>query len=472
MKRIIIAVVVSLCFAIVPLRAETTYNGEMINFELNDSEIYPGTTRKITIYVPREYDAKTPACLLVRIDNSEKVIAATLDRLIAEGAMPVTIGVVIRPGQIRDKAENVIRYNRSNELDRMDGRYAMFIETEVLPAVCSHTTSDGRPITISNRATDRAITGSSSGGISAFNVAWQRPDLFSRVYCAIGTFVPFRGGDQYPGLVRKCEPRPIRVFLQDNDKDTWNPLFGSWFEYNKLMLSALQFAGYEVRYSWDEGGHSSKNAHKILPDVMRWLWSGWPELPKKGTSQSKTIASMIIEGEDWHKLADGIAEGAILHPHSEERVILQMGRRKEFVEVDGTRTKATGRIALSDPYTALYPGGGHTAKRVEGSNWVWDYINTPDGKLSYGQQFYFLYADAGQILYDASGYLYVASSIGIQVCDHNGRVRTILSLPEGAVDSIAFAGNYLFAISHGKLYVRRLMRSGKHNGTPKSERQG
>jgi sugar lactone lactonase YvrE len=103
---------------------------------------------------------------------------------------------------------------------------------------------------------------------------------------------------------------------------------------------------------------------------------------------------------------------------------------------------------------------------------VWDYINTPDGKLAHGQQFYFLYADAGQIIYDNAGYLYVASAVGIQVCDQNGRVRTIISLPGGSVNTIAFAGNYLFAVSRGKLYLRKLLRSGTHNGLPKSEKQG
>ena len=470
MKRYILAVAISLCFAILPFCAKA-HNGEVITFRMDNSKIYPGTVRNITVYVPQQYDGKTPACLLVSMSGGSFMLD-TLDKLIADGDIPVIIGVFVSPGQIRDNDNNVVRYNRSNELDRMDGRYAEFLETEVLPAVSRRKTKDGREVKISDRATDRVIYGNSSGGICAFNVAWQRPDLFSRVYSSCGTFVSFRGGDQYPALVRKCEPRPIRVFLQDNDKDTWNPLFGSWFEYNELMLSALQFAGYEVRHSWDEGGHSSKNARRIMPEVLRWLFEGWPELPKKGKSQSKTVASMFVDGEEWRCIGEGISQGAMLHPYSEDKVLLQLGKSKEFVAIDGTRSKAKGKVKLSDPYTALYPGATHTAKRVEGSRWVWDYINTPDGKLSHGQEFYFLYADAGQILYDASGYLYVASSVGIQVCDQNGRVRTILSLPGGAVDTIAFAGNYLFAVSKGRLYVRKLQRSGTHNGLPKSERQG
>lgn len=470
MKRNFAAIVLSLCFATLPYVA-SAYKGEVITFKMHDSKIYPGTVRNVNIYVPEAYDGRTPACLWVSMSGGSFMLD-TIDELIAAGDIPTIIGVFVSPGQIHDAEDNVVRYNRSNELDRMDGRYAKFLETEVLPAVSGRKTSDGREIKISDRATDRAIYGNSSGGICAFNVAWQRPDLFSRVYASCGTFVSFRGGDQYPALIRKCEPRPIRVFLQDNDKDSWNPLFGSWFEYNELVLSALLFAGYEVNFSWGEGGHSSKNARAIMPDVMRWLFKGWPELPQKGKSQSKTLASMLIEGEEWRCIANDIAEGAILHPYSEDRVILESVKSKELVGIDGSRTKAKGKISLSDPYTALYPGGTHTAKRIEGSNWVWDYINTPDGKLSYGQQFYFLYADAGQILYDASGYLYVASAVGIQVCDQNGRVRTILSLPGGEVSTIAFAGNHLFAVSCGKLYVRRLLRSGTHQGLPKSEKQG
>ncbi|MBQ7855692.1 MAG: hypothetical protein IJ348_01095 [Alistipes sp.] len=470
MRRSIIAVVLSLCFVALPFGA-VAYNGEIVKFKMHDSKIYPGTVRNISVYVPQEYNGKTPACLFVSMSGGSFMLD-TLDKLIADGELPVIIGVFISPGQIRDANGSVVRYNRSNELDRMDGRYAEFLETEVLPAVRNYKTKDGREIKISDRATDRAIYGNSSGGICAFNVAWQRPDLFSRVYSSCGTFVSFRGGDQFPALIRKCEPRPIRIFLQDNDEDTWNPLFGSWFEYNKLMLSALQFAGYEVRYSWDKGGHTSDNARAIMPDVLRWLFEGWPELPQKGKSQSKTVTSMFIEGEEWRCIGEGIADGVMLHPYSEDKVILQSGRQKEFISIDGTRTRAKGKISLSNPYIALYPGGSHIAKRIEGSNWVWDYINTPDGKQLHGQPFYFLYADAGQILYDASGYLYVASKVGIQVCDQNGRVRTILSLPGGEVTTIAFAGNRLFAVSNGKLYVRKLLRSGTHNGLPRSEKQG
>ncbi len=450
----------------------TAYNGEMLTLEMHNSKIYPGTERKVMIYVPRRYDGTTPAALIVGTDSQENTLAECIDSLVAEGSMPVAIAVVVRPGRIHNAKGEVVRYNRSNEYDRMDGRFARFLETEVLPEVERMKCMDGRLIKLSKEPSMRAITGSSSGGICAFNAAWQRPDMFSRVYAMCGTFVPFRGGDQYPALVRKGEPRALRIFLQDNDQDTWNPLFGSWFEYNTLMLSALQFAGYDVRYQWDKGGHSGKNGRIIMKNVMRWLWADWQSGVKIGTSGNKTLNDIIIPNRGWQCIAENITEGAMVYSYNEEQVILRIGKRIEVVSADGERTKVKGRIALSDPYKALYPGGAHMAVSHERSNWVWQYINTPDGKLADGQEFYYLYTDAGQILFDAQGYLYVATSVGIQICDQNGRVRAILFLPNGVVDSIAFAGENLFALSGGKLYVRPLRRSGTHRGTPKSEGQG
>ena len=466
MKRLL-----CLLATLLPL-ASAAYNGEMLTLKMHGSKIYPGSVREVKIYIPKQYDGTTPAALIVGTDSQETVLAECIDSLVVDGSMPVTIAVVVRPGRILNAKGDVVRYNRSNEYDRMDGRFASFLEKEVLPQVEQLKCADGRAILLSKNPSMRAITGSSSGGICAFNAAWQRPDMFSRVYAMCGTFVPFRGGDQYPALVRKGEPRALRVFLQDNDEDTWNPLFGSWFEYNTLMLSALQFAGYDVSHQWDKGGHSGKNGRMIMKEVMRWLWHDWQSGVKVGVSGNKSLNDIIIPNEGWRCIADNIHERAMLHPYNDEQVIIRTGRCNEVVSVDGSRIKIKGRITLSNPYEALYPGGGHTAVREEGSNWVWQYINMPDGKPAHVQEFYYLYSDAGQILFDAKGYLYVATAVGIQICDQNGRVRAILSLPSGSVESIAFAGNNLFAIAGGKLYVRRLLRSGTYQGTPKSEGQG
>ena len=108
----------------------------------------------------------------------------------------------------------MVRYNRSNEFDNTTGTFARFLLEELLPDAEKQRTADGRPVRLSKRGNDRAIAGLSSSGIAAFTAAWSRPDAFSRVFSAIGTFVGMRGGDQYPLLIRKSEPKPIRIFCR------------------------------------------------------------------------------------------------------------------------------------------------------------------------------------------------------------------------------------------------------------------
>src|SRR4029453_4461039 len=105
---------------------------------------------------------------------------------------------------------------------------------ELLPEVETKTARDGRRIRLSRDGNDRAIGGSSSGAICAFTPAWERPDSFRRVFSAIGPYVGLRGGDRYPTLIRKVEPKPIRIFLQDGSNDL-NIYGGDWGKGNQTM---------------------------------------------------------------------------------------------------------------------------------------------------------------------------------------------------------------------------------------------
>ncbi|MEN3335811.1 MAG: gluconolactonase, partial [Blastocatellia bacterium] len=141
------------------------------------------------------------------------------------------------------------RFNRSYEYDGLGDHYARFLLEELLPEVEARKTGDGRPIRLSHNGNDRAIGGSSSGAICAFTAAWERPDAFSRVFSSIGTYVGLRGGDRYSTLIRKVEPKPIRIFLQDGSQDL-NIYGGDWWMANQTMERALLFAGYEVQHVW------------------------------------------------------------------------------------------------------------------------------------------------------------------------------------------------------------------------------
>ncbi|MBO4986455.1 MAG: hypothetical protein J6C48_01620, partial [Paludibacteraceae bacterium] len=281
--------------------------GEIIQFTLDDSHIYPGTERQILVYIPQAYTSDKPACLLVCMDGILYDATTVMDNLIASGEIPVMIGVFVNPGVVYDAEGEVVRYNRCKEFDSTDDLFVTFIETEVLPKVEGMQTASGKTIHLSHDANDRAITGASSGGIAAFTAAWNRPDLFSRVYTTVGTFVAMRGGHEYPAIIRKTEPKPLRIYMQDGWYDVWNPIFGEWFEYNVLMESALNFAGYEAFHKWDRGNHNIKYGTLAFPDAMRWLWKGYPAPVQKGWSNNGMLQDILQQGEDWQELALPVA---------------------------------------------------------------------------------------------------------------------------------------------------------------------
>ncbi|MDQ3330484.1 MAG: esterase family protein, partial [Planctomycetota bacterium] len=110
----------------------------------------------------------------------------------------------------------------------------------------------------------------------AFTVAWERPDAFRKVVSHVGSFTNIRGGDVYPGIIRKAEKRPIRVFLQDGENDLDNA-HGNWPLANQQMAKALAFAAYDYKFEYGDGGHNMKHGGAIFPDTLRWLWRDWKE---------------------------------------------------------------------------------------------------------------------------------------------------------------------------------------------------
>ncbi|HVJ79879.1 MAG TPA: alpha/beta hydrolase-fold protein, partial [Planctomycetia bacterium] len=279
--------------------------GEVSKHSFAASRVFPGTVRDYWVYVPKQYDPAKPACVYVNQDGLQYDAPAVFDKLIDAGEMPATIGVFVMHGRVKaaDGATALDRFNRSFEYDGLGDAYARFLLDELLPEVEKLKAADGRPIRLSKRGEDRAIGGASSGAICAFTAAWERPDAFQRVFSAIGTYVGLRGGHSYATLVRKTEPKPLRVFLQDGSKDL-NIYGGDWWMANQEMERALAFAGYEVEHVWGDGGHDGKHATKVFPDAMRFLWKGWPAGPARGKGSSQ-LQEILIPGQDWKLVGEG-----------------------------------------------------------------------------------------------------------------------------------------------------------------------
>lgn len=247
--------------------------GKVTDFIFSDSKIFPGTKRRIHLYVPAQYDAKKEIAVMVFQDGHAYVnpkgdfrVTTVFDNLIASGEMPPVIGIFIDPGHKGDSKPEAPwkNNNRSFEYDTLSADYATFLVDEILPLV-------GKDYNLTKDPEMRAICGTSSGGICAWTVAWFRPDAFRKVVSSIGSFTNIRGGDAYPGLIRKTEKKPIRGFFQEGINDLDNE-HGNWPLGNMAMESALKFKGYDYKYVWGHGAHSGKHMGTIFPEAMRWIW--------------------------------------------------------------------------------------------------------------------------------------------------------------------------------------------------------
>ncbi len=537
-------------------------HGKTTKYSFTQSKVFPGTTRDYWVYVPAQYDATKPAALMVFFDGGGFAnetgawrVPVVFDNLIAAGEMPVTVAVMVNPGILPalDPTTQQQRYNRAYEYDGLGDRTARMLIEELLPEV-------SKSVNLSKNPDDRGLAGSSSGGIAAFTAAWNRPDSFHRVMSFIGSYTDLKGGDVYPNLIRKMEPLPLRVFLQDgqNDNDIYS---GSWYLANQSMYSALKFAGYEANFVVGTEAHNSKHGGAIFPDALRWLWKGYPAAVTKSYSTAGNrhfISEFLDPASEWKEVTGGLqfTEGPAVSPKGE---IFFVDTRAGIYHIDSTGKRTTflneahhtsglmfgpdgrlyaaeqtgkrivsygaestdsavaaegvvpndlcvsskGNIYFTEPSTHrvwFVPKGGEKRVVDEGltypngvrlspdeslllvadsqSRTVWSYQVQPDGSLKNGEPFYRLTmpdegplkADPDGMTLDDQGHLYVATNVGIQICDQPGRVVGIIRRPsEARPSNVVFGGpdmQTLYVTAGGKVFARHMRRKGFYPWKP------
>ena len=285
--------------------------GEVTYFKAKNSKVFAGAEHDVWVYVPKQYAAAKPACVMIFQDgggfqdrNGGFRVPVVFDNLIAKKQMPVTVAIMINPGVVPASAPNALpRYNRSFEYDDPTDRYARFLLEEILPEV-------GKKVNLSQNPDDRALCGASSGGICAFVAAWTRPDQFHRVVSFIGSFTDLRGGNTFASDIRKYEPRPLRIFLQDGtaDQDIYS---GNWYIGNQDVAAALRFARNNVQFVVGTQGHSGQQGASILPDALRWLWRDYPAPIRAATATPQPIMNILLPNEDWQSVEAPFAAGAL-----------------------------------------------------------------------------------------------------------------------------------------------------------------
>ena len=265
-----------------------------------EARFFPGTEREYQIYLPAGFDKTKPAAFMVFQDSVIYQAPVVFDNLIATKDIPPLVGIFIKPGVVpatNDKA--MPRFNRSYEYDSVTPTYSQFLIEELLPAI-----EEKHGLKLSTDPNLAAISGNSSGGICAFMVAWHRPDRFRRVFTGVGTYVGIHGADQMSVLVRKFEPKPLRVFLQSGTGDN-NLYCGDWWMANQMMERSLTWAGYDVNHAWGEGGHNAKHATQIFPGVLRWLWRDWQkdiEVKANAKGEAKWKGYEVVGEGKWESV--------------------------------------------------------------------------------------------------------------------------------------------------------------------------
>jgi sugar lactone lactonase YvrE/enterochelin esterase-like enzyme len=280
------------------IKPEDIKPGTIKQFVFKESKVFPGTVRDVTVFIPAQYDANKPACVYVRTDGYNPREKTFLETVIATKEMPVTVGVFVKPGTLHAPMKGTAdRRNRCFEYDAVNDNNVRFLDEELLPFIARE-----YQLNLSTDGNDRCISGGSSGGIAAFTAAWNRPEAFSRVYAASGSWVAFRGGHEFPTMVRKFEARPIRSFLTTATRDMENAA-GDWFLLDQEMDKALKFSGYDHQFRIIDGRHVQGYAEH-WQEAMAFLWKDWPQRVKPAPSAPRA-QEILIPGEDWKLVAEG-----------------------------------------------------------------------------------------------------------------------------------------------------------------------
>ena len=236
-------------------------------------------TRKVAVYVPKHYKPGTVAPFIVGADGPDKLLFTALDNLIAEHRVPVMIAISIGNGSGDAQGSE-----RGLEYDTMSGRYAEFVEKEVLPLVereCK--------VKLTKDPDGRATTGCSSGASCALTMAWYRPDLHHRVLSYSGTFVnqqwphsdetPHGAWEYHEHLIADSPKKPLRIWLEVGDRAAFNPNsmhdnMHDWVVANENMAKALAAKGYPYQFVFARNcGHCEGSVkQQTLPEALEWLW--------------------------------------------------------------------------------------------------------------------------------------------------------------------------------------------------------
>jgi enterochelin esterase family protein len=265
-------------------RARDRWDNRVPNSFEHES-VWAPYTRKVYVYVPRQYVPGKAVPFIVAQDGKGYAdrLPKILDNMIAAHRLPVMVAVMIDSG-----GGDAMGSERGLEYDTVSGKYAQFIEQEVLPKL-----TKTYHINFTKNPEGRATMGGSSGGAAAFTMAWFHPELYHRVLTYSGTYVnkvspknpdqPHGAWDYHDHLIAQSPAKPLRVWLEvggrDNHFDDPEISLENWVIANRHMAAILKSKGYHYQFVFaQDAGHVDRRVvEQTLPGALEWLWQDYPK---------------------------------------------------------------------------------------------------------------------------------------------------------------------------------------------------
>jgi len=251
-------------------------------------------TRKVAVYVPKQYVAGTAAPFIVGADGIDRGLFTALDNLIAEKRVPVMIAVSIQNG-----GGDAQGSERGLEYDNMTPKYAEFVEQEVLPRA-----EKEAKVKLTKDPEGRATMGGSSGGSAALIMAWYHTDLYHRVLTYSGTYVnqqwpydeatPHGAWEFHEHLIPNSPKKPIRLWMEVGDRDniSTRDAYHDWVLANENMAKVLAEKGYHYQFVFAINANHTDRAVKMqtLPEALEYIWQGYSSGPVLRDSPPRPLA--------------------------------------------------------------------------------------------------------------------------------------------------------------------------------------
>ena len=419
------------------------------------------------VHVPDPGKDVGPFALCVNHDGINESEVRVMKRLAEDGKAPYCVFVGVTPGKLPSTNGGRARNMRLDDYDIFSADYPLFIVKELIPYL-----TEKYSLRISDSPDYHAVSGGSSGGISAFNMAWLCNDYFHRVYMSSPSFLSMVRGNELPILVRKTETKPIRIYMEYSENEP-NDYFGSSYCAAMEIKMALEFAGYDFKCVEYRGeGHCSryrKNNDETQYDGYAYLWKDYATVPVKVRKLSSRVSRVVRLSRGWEKASRFPAKPACktekgLYKVRKNKIVFIPAddpEKKEICILDGFSARPA--IELSSDQWRLY-----VADPAKGCVYAYtlDDKGYPVSRYLHGslhKNTDFSVPGGWDLCTDEADRLFVATEIGIQAVRSFGLIDCILTLPDGLPEKIAFGsrGTCLYVKTAQGIFKRKLLRGGR-----------